>query len=262
MIYSPLNPIIMFTHKLLISAFLSLVLGSLSIVSAQQMEMHASDPEAIQLVDEALQNMGHDMVLFGANVEKAAKLDPAMVVANFFVAMDPDRDKEAARPYIERIQVYEGKTSAGEDILIEMTAHFDEDDYDFLAEVAQLAEVYPADARIHLLIGTVYMYGQKPALAIPYLKKASELDQLPGAYNMLGYAYMGLGKLDEAQASFEAYGAAAPNHYNPFDSMGDYYMAIEDYAAAAESFDKAAELNPDFPGHAEKAAKAREKMKK
>lgn len=208
-------------------------------------------------MNEAFENMGHDMVLFEANITKAAKADPNMLVANFFEAMNPNLEKEATRPFIERVQNYNGELSKGEEVLKEMSTHFDEENYDVFGGMAKLADTYPNDARMYLIAGAAYMYGRKPAKGVPLLKKAAEMGQLPGAYNMLGYGHMAQGDMETAKSYFDKYIELAPNHANPYDSMGDYLMAVKDYKGAAEHFDKAASLNPDQPIHAEKAEKAR-----
>ncbi|RMG66890.1 MAG: tetratricopeptide repeat protein [Bacteroidetes bacterium] len=232
-----------------------------ALLPAQKMEMHSSSPEAIALMEEALDNMGHDMQLFGENVDAAVEADPDMLIANFFAMSNPDEDKEAARPYVERMLAYDGPMSAGEKIFAEMATHFDEDDYNPMMTIPQLAEAHPEDARMYLLAGVAHMYSEQPAKAVPFLKKAIDMGPMLGAYNMLGYAYMTMGQMEDAGATFEAYVAAAPDHHNPYDSMGDYYMAMEDYAAAAEAFEKAVAINPDATYSAEKAKQAREKAK-
>ena len=227
---------------------------------AQELVMHAENPEALQLVQEALDNMGHDMGKFGDNVTQAAQLDPSMLAANFFEAMDPDKSKEESRVFIERMQSYQGEMSPGEEILKEMSSHFDDEDYDFFSNLTKLGDAYPEDPRINILVGTAYMYNQAPDKAIPYLSKAADQGGMLGAYNMLGYAHMSQGQFDKAEKFFEAYLEAAPGHENPYDSMGDLMMAQKEYAKAASYFEQAATINPGQGIHAEKAAKARELM--
>ncbi|MEL6135585.1 MAG: tetratricopeptide repeat protein, partial [Bacteroidota bacterium] len=135
-----------------------------------------------------------------------------------------------------------------------------EEEYDLNMAMEKLVEAYPNDYRLQMILGAFYMYRQQAEKSLPFLRAAAEKGELPGAFNMLGYAYMSQGDMDMAQSHFEAYMKAAPDHYNPHDSMGDFYMASKKYKEAAEQFDMAAELNPDIPLHAEKAKKAREMM--
>jgi Tfp pilus assembly protein PilF len=72
----------------------SLLIAFCSFAKAQQMEMHSTSPEAVRLMNEALENMGHDMELFNDNITQAVKLDPNMVVANFFEGIDLQERKK------------------------------------------------------------------------------------------------------------------------------------------------------------------------
>jgi tetratricopeptide (TPR) repeat protein len=242
-------------------AWLGIALASFTThVQAQQMELHSSSPKAIKLMDQAMASMSHDMPLVRKCITSALAADPNMLVANFFqVLMVPEEGK----PFAERMQAYEGEMGPGEAVMKEMAMHFGEEDYPVGTSMTKLASLYPQDGRIQLLTGSFLMYfAEKPEQAAPYLVAAEELAQLPGAYNMLGYAYLQQGKMDQARSMFERYVAIAPDHNNSHDSMGDYHMAVKAYAAAATSFDKAAAMDPDQPIHAEKAKKAREMMEK
>ena len=77
---------------------------------------------------------------------------------------------------------------------------------------------------------------------------------------MVAYGYMRSGNLETAKAHFDKYMKAAPNHANPYDSMGDYYMAAEDYQEAVAYYEKAYATDNSFTVSKEKAAAAREKM--
>jgi len=243
---------VLFVFSILSSSFLSF---------GQKMEMHSESSEAVQLMDEAISIMGHDMAVFGEKVTQAAKLDPNMVVANFFEATDPDRKPEEAIVFMKRLQSYDGPKSEGEQILIDISSRVGQKDFNVFTSMEVLAEAYPNDARVNLLVGAAFAYSRNAEKAIPYLNKAIEQGQLAGAYNMLGYAYLDQGKMDEAKAMFDNYSEAAPGHWNTHDSLGDYFMATKDYAKAAEHFQKAADLHPEFPGHAERAKKALELSK-
>lgn len=239
---------------------LSLIFMALGL-RAQQMEMHSSSPEAIRLMNEALAVMGHDMARFEANIAAALEADPDMVAANFFTGINPNRPMEEGRPYVENVLAYTGEMSEGERLMQEMCTHFDEEDYDFMGGMSRLTELYPQDARMCLLVGMAYLYSETPMDGFPYLETAAQRGKLPGAYNLMGYAYLRSGNLPRAKAMFEQYIAAAPKAANPYDSMGDYYLAVEDYEAAATHFEKAAAMNPEQPIHAKKAKQARAMIK-
>ncbi|MEL6135325.1 MAG: hypothetical protein AAFR59_18360, partial [Bacteroidota bacterium] len=61
---------------------------------AQNMDMNSSSPDAIQMMNDAMEAMGHDMILFEDKLHQAAETDPNMVVANYFQALDPEKSNE------------------------------------------------------------------------------------------------------------------------------------------------------------------------
>lgn len=261
--YLHLIPLVMI-RNLILTWSLILGLFTTHMTSAQQMEMHSNSPEAIDLINEAMDNLGHDMDLFAQNIDLALEADPDMLVANFLNGMNPDASMDEIRPFLEKVQSYEGDMSAGEEIMKELSQHFEEEDYAFRESFEQIAVAYPGDARMQLFAGLVWMYGENPDIsqAMPYLETAANTGEVPGAYNLLGYAYLQSGDMDRAKDMFDAYMTAAPDHSNPYDSMGDYYMAVEDYESAVSHFERAAEIAPENPYHAEKADKARGMMEK
>lgn len=72
---------------------------------------------------------------------------------------------------------------------------------------------------------------------------------LPDANNIDGMAYDALKKKDYAKARslFELYIHCYPGDWNAYDSMGDYFVAVDDKKKAAENFQKALKIkeNPD-----------------
>lgn len=108
------------------------------------------------------------------------------------------------------------------------------------------------------MVGMVLVFNDQPEDAVPYLEKALTLREFVGAYNILGYSAMKAGDMEKTENYFDAYLKAAPNHHNPYDSKGDYFMATENYSAAVEMFEKAAALSSNKEYH-EKKAKRREK---
>ena len=62
------------------------------------------------------------------------------------------------------------------------------------------------------------------------------------AYNMLGYAYMDKDDLDNAGNALQSQIRLASNMANPYDSMGDYYLAIGDDESALKYFNQSASM--------------------
>ena len=62
------------------------------------------------------------------------------------------------------------------------------------------------------------------------------------ALNMMGYAYMDKGDLDNAGKMLQEQVRRSSGSANPYDSMGDYYLAIEDNVSALKYFEQSAKM--------------------
>ena len=60
--------------------------------------------------------------------------------------------------------------------------------------------------------------------------------------NMMGYAYMEKGDLDNAGKAFQEQIRRAPGSANPYDSMGDYYLEVDNKADALRYFEQSAKM--------------------
>ena len=60
--------------------------------------------------------------------------------------------------------------------------------------------------------------------------------------NMMGYAYMEKDDLDNAGKKFQEQIRRAAGSANPYDSMGDYYLAINDKTSALKYFEQSAKM--------------------
>lgn len=68
---------------------------------------------------------------------------------------------------------------------------------------------------------------------------------------------MALGESDSAAAALDMYIELKPDHPNPYDSKGDYFMKLEDYKSAHKSYMKAIEIDSTWTLSAKKAKKAK-----
>jgi tetratricopeptide (TPR) repeat protein len=94
------------------------------------------------------------------------------------------------------------------------------------------------------------------------LLKALEVSEDPAnIHNSLGYTYLDLGRFEEAAAAFDRYIELRRDEPNPYDSKGDYYMAVEEYDRAYHSYMKAYEMDSSWTGSLRKANRARAMLK-
>jgi len=77
--------------------------------------------------------------------------------------------------------------------------------------------------------------------------------------NNLGYLYLNSGKFDEAIAIFTINVEQFPEHCNCYDSLGEAYMAADMKERAIQNYQKALEINPDFPSSRDALKKLMEK---
>lgn len=241
--------------------FVFCLLVSMSL-SAQQMVM-TGDGEAIAELREGFEGMGHDNFGMYNHTMKALRIDETCFMANAIMALI-----SGGQGNIEDAQAYTAKALAnaegineGEMIFKDMLMQAGDTSYEASVDMAKLAAMYPKDASILLM--TAYVFGSEGngAECVELCKRALELGEYAGAYNLMGYGYLGMGEMDAAKEAFMNYRRSAPDHPNPHDSMGDYLMAAEEYEEAALSYERAYEIDPDrYTISKEKAEKARDMM--
>jgi tetratricopeptide (TPR) repeat protein len=89
--------------------------------------------------------------------------------------------------------------------------------------------------------------GIEAALARYHELKATEPSEAfdEGFLNELGYRLLGAGRILDAVAVFELNVAEYPDASNPYDSLGEAYLAAGDTARAIENYERSVELDPD-----------------
>ncbi|MEL6132485.1 MAG: tetratricopeptide repeat protein, partial [Bacteroidota bacterium] len=221
---------------------------------------NATNPEAVNEIRAAFNMIGHDMVAFTEHVENAHKLDPTMPIANAFLALDPLK-AEYCGQYVMKFNDFKGEYTPVELLFKDMLGQLANPNFKMASMGEQFTDLYPEDAGLHAFVGYMYTLNEMPRLARKHFERAVSLDQHPGAYNMLGYDYLESGQLAQAKRSFDAYLDAFPNHPNPYDSMGDYFMKVKEYDLAVEAYEKALSMSPGSTFAARKAEEARAKMR-
>ncbi len=240
--------VLLFTLSLILCATLS----------AQTMEPTSENAEAIKALRMALDVFGHDMYQFGENIDKAYELDNDMFLALMFKGVGAG--PEEGQALIKKAMSIETDLNAGEMVFKGMMANLGDTAYKAGDDASKLVELYPDDAALYAFVGYLYNSDGEPSKALELLKKAERTEPTPAIYNMMGYAYLQMQEMDEAKNAFAKYLELAPQSANPFDSMGDYFMAAEEYEAAAKSFEKAYEIDNRMTESKAKAQKARDLM--
>ena len=109
--------------------------------------------------------------------------------------------------------------------------------------VERLAKKYSDDSMLafETVFATMSAIGADAVIERANALLAMDPDFTP-AYNMLGYAYMDKGDLENAGIVLQEQVRLAPGLANPYDSMGDYYLAVGDSELALKYFEKSASM--------------------
>lgn len=125
----------------------------------------------------------------------------------------------------------------------------------------QLHTMFPDGA----MIGNFYVVTRATAeerfkAAQDYIEKFTENASM---YNVLAYYYMQDKKdMTKAKECFEKYIALYPNGYNPYDSMGEYYLNAGDVANSKKYYTMAVEKYPFSNSSVEALQKINDNAKK
>jgi len=151
------------------------------------------------------------------------------------------------------------KLSKGEQLLKESLQKLYENPEADVSELGvRLVELYPNDVDAYLYHNFFLYIAGKNEESVINLNKALEIAENPGPiYNNLGYVYLSLNKFEEAKNAFDKYIEMEPDNPNPYDSKGDFFMAVKEYEKAYESYIKAGEIDSTWTLSHDKALKAK-----
>lgn len=181
--------------------------------------------------------------------EQVVALDPEYAFGEYSVATVSPTAK-AIDAHLDRALALASNASAGERWLIQAFQARRRGDP---ARARQLAESlvvrYPDDERAHWTLGNACAAEQRYDCAIAEFQAAIRLD--PGyslAYNQLGYAYRGAGRLAEAETAFQRYVALVPNDPNPYDSYAELLLKRGRFDESILQYRKALSIDAHFTG--------------
>ena len=127
--------------------------------------------------------------------------------------------------------------------------------------IQKIVSMHPDDFYMNLLLGVFYVQTGNAMKGKHYLYKALSLDKnSPAVRNLLGYAFLEMGNTLRAEKEFDKYINLLPEAANPYDSKGDFYTRIGQYAKAVEMYDKAYSINSSFTVSKDKADRIRTRI--
>lgn len=120
----------------------------------------------------------------------------------------------------------------------------------------ELVKLYPNDPDALFNLGFYYYITEDYENAIEAFEKAPSQIDIESDYCgpklaivpicMLGYSYLIAEQLEQAKTSYDTYIELFPDEQNPYDCKADYFIKIEDYKQAFESYMKAYEIDTNF----------------
>jgi tetratricopeptide (TPR) repeat protein len=150
---------------------------------------------------------------------------------------------------LEKAKTFSAKATEEERLFIEARyAGMIERDADkWLRLLKELITKYPDDKDTHSELGQFFFSSNRYPEAIIEYEKALAIDPKYGfAINQLGYAYAGTGDFAKAARSFERYAELNPGLPNPVDSIAEINLFLGNLDAAGAKYREALAINPNF----------------
>lgn len=190
---------------------------------------------------------------------KAKKDDPDFFMADAYLALScfSNNDLAGFKEYGSAAVNNKAKINEGEQLYKEMINKLLQDQKADLTEITgKLVALYPKDQQAYYSLIIAQMNKNDYQGALNTISEAMKIaDYKPVIYNLYGYAYLGLNRMEDAKKAFDKYMELAPEVANAYDSMGDYYFQMKDYKKAAEYFSKSAAKGLEMSKSKEKKAR-------
>ncbi len=237
--------------QLVCSCLLVVVMAQPSILGAEregEIPTMSQSKEALKEYNEGL-NLFDNLRLQESKpyFEKAVALDSTFAIAWFYLARVQDTPKEFYRVFDKTMELLE-HASEGNRLFIRAyhaAVHDDPSGQEKLYK--ELKAMYPADKRVHTMLGNVYFGRADYKRAIAEYEKAAEVDpDYPQPYNQMGYAKMYMGDYEGAEKALKKYAELIPDEPNPYDSVGEILLKQGKHEESIKAYRKALNLNPEF----------------
>jgi len=191
-----------------------------------------------------------DLQKFEKSAFDALKEDSDFFMVNYELAFAYFyfKNENKFKDYGNRAANCKTKLSKGELLLKEIILKLLENRNANVTELSKkLIDLYPDDIFAYYQLNLFQDLNNDNIGRVETLRNALQKPNMPAIfYNNLGYAYMKLGKNEEAGNAFDKYIELAPNVPNPYDSKGDYFMSTKNYRKAYESYMKAHEIDSSW----------------
>jgi tetratricopeptide (TPR) repeat protein len=180
-------------------------------------------------------------------LEEAVRIDPNFAMAHLLLsntATTTDAYLSSLNKAVELVpQVSEGEAS----VILATEARTLNDPMTELKHLNKLVMDFPTDERAHNLLAVHYYLQKEYRMAIDELNEATRINpNFAPAYNMLGYARMGIQQYPDAEIAFKKYIELIPNDPNPYDSYAELLMKMGRFEESIKTYRTALRISPDF----------------
>lgn len=218
--------------------------------------------DAINLYEEAMVLM--EKVYFAQALDKfkeALNEDPDFFMPAYRLAFYSlyQQDMESFKKYANQAIQANAKLSEAEELMRSAIEELLENQKaDITSTGREIIALYPNDKESYLNHAFYLYFMDDTEGYIQTLNDAMKVtEDAATLYNAPGYAYMKLGRLDEAKEAFDKYLELKPEEPNPYDSKGDYYMEVGDYQKAYDNYMMAMKVDSTWKISLEKATNAK-----
>jgi len=181
---------------------------------------------------------------------RAVEIDPEFAMAYIYLAQANAglNDLAGRNSAYEMSKKFSKRLGGKERLYAEaLGAVVEQNQEKYFGILQQIAAEYPKEKRVHLDLGANYLGREKVDEAMTEVNKALELDPEFGpALNWLAYAYINKKDFAKALSCLQKYALVSPDDCNPYDSMGELYLAMGDLDRAIEKYEEAIKIKPDF----------------
>ncbi len=184
-------------------------------------------------------------------LERAIAADPGFAMARArvgYVYCMKWSYPEKARPYLE--EAYRHPDRLTEKDRLYIAAWYAVANADFPAAIRAFRNVvgsYPLETEAYVSLARLLNQESRPAEAVDTVERGLAVDpESPTLANVLGRAYVGLGRRDDAIAAYRRYVALEPDEPNAYDSLGLGMQWFGMYDEAIAEYRRALEIDPGF----------------
>ncbi len=214
--------------------------------------------QAIVAMEKVYMDKSYDLL------DQALEEDPDFFRANYMKALNSFyfKEMEEFEEFGRKALDSKAKLSRGEELMKEALEKLLENNEADVTELGkELVRLYPNDKMAYYQLASFQtIINDNEGIIKTYTDVLEVTDNPAPVYNVLGYTYMTLDKMQEAEKSFDKYIELAPDQPNPYDSKGDYFMRLGEYEQAYEQYMKAFEIDTDFQMSYNKAMNIKSKM--